>query len=63
MRRREKAYGLVGESVREIGILIFVFAPLDAFFQAEPSRPLEVFLLASTGLILIAAGITMECHE
>jgi hypothetical protein len=30
---KRRALHLIGETSREIGVLILVFAPLDAFFQ------------------------------
>jgi len=32
---KRKAQHLLGESIRDIGILVAVFGPLDAFFQRE----------------------------
>jgi len=55
-----KAQRLAGESVREIGILLLVFGPLDAFF--EPSRPGDLFLalVIGGGLCCVALGIIVE---
>lgn len=58
-----KALSLVGETVREIGVLVSVFGPLDAFFEREgPGLP---FLLLTVvgGLCFITLGIILEAGE
>jgi len=55
-----KALQLLGESVREVGILVLVFAPLDAFFQEEvPHIPVIAAVVASA-LLFVAIGIMLE---
>jgi hypothetical protein len=55
---------LSGETMREIGILVSVFGPLDAFFQLHgdeggpPALAVGIILLA--GLICIGLGIVLE---
>jgi hypothetical protein len=51
---------LVGESIRECGILFMVFGPLDAFF--EPERPGSLFLalVLGGGLCSVVLGIILE---
>jgi hypothetical protein len=54
---------LAGESLREIGILLIVFVPLDAvFYQGELKLATVVCLgiLILAGLSLVAAGIFLE---
>lgn len=56
-------FELLGESIREIGILVAVFVPLDAAFYQGQLRTLTVLCLALlelAGLALIAAGIMLE---
>ena len=56
-KRRE----LWGESVREIGVLLIVFVPLDGFFDgAKPLSTLNLFLYAGIGLVLVLAGTEIE---
>ncbi len=59
-----KALHLVGESVREMGILVFVFAPLDASFRVKNEQPSLVarylVLIEVIALCVIAIGIIME---
>ena len=57
---RRAADRLVGESLGETGILLLVFAPLDALF--EPHGPGELLLTSVIvgSLILIALGIIVE---
>lgn len=54
---------LAGESLREIGVLLIVFVPLDAtFYQGELKLATVVCLgiLILVGLSLVAAGIFLE---
>ena len=56
-------FELLGESVREIGILLAVFVPLDAVFYQGRLGILTIVCLAClevAGLALIAAGIMLE---
>jgi hypothetical protein len=56
-------FELLGESVREIGILLAVFVPLDAAFYQGQLRLATVICLALiefAGLALIAVGIMLE---
>ena len=60
---KRKAQRLLGESIRDIGILIVVFGPLDAFFQKErPSIGLLAVVVVA-GLLFIALGIILEAEE
>lgn len=54
---------LAGESLREIGVLLLVFVPLDATFYQGEVKPLAIIglvILAFVGLALILAGIWLE---
>ena len=65
---------LLGESVREIGVLILVFLPADAFFEPLPLDKLKnpswlpwlsvghwvLTFFAIAGLFLIYSGIKLE---
>jgi ABC-type uncharacterized transport system permease subunit len=62
MTRNRKAVQLVGETLRDVGILIFVFGPLDAFFQTDRRIAGIAISLAAVGLSLIAAGIIIEAR-
>jgi hypothetical protein len=56
-------FELLGESVREIGILLAVFVPLDASFYQGRLRISTIVCLAFLelgGLALMAAGIMLE---
>lgn len=57
----KRRYQLWAESVREIGILLLVFGPLETLLRA-PMNVTEVliaFALAVSGFILIFAGVKM----
>lgn len=63
MRHR---FELVGETLREIGILLLVFVPLDAiFYQGEIKWPaiIALVILGAAGIALIAAGIVLEGRD
>ena len=60
---KRKAQRLLGETMRDIGILIFVFAPLDAFFQKERPGWLTLVFVVACGLLFISFGIMLEARE
>ena len=60
MWRSRRALGLVGETVREIGLLWIVFAPLDAFFAEKAPVATNVWAFTLFGLTLTVIGINME---
>ena len=52
----------IAETSREIGLLLFTFAPLDFFFDPRPvgvTRPVVVALVA-VALLLMVYGIVAE---
>jgi hypothetical protein len=54
---------LIGETVREIGILVTVFAPLDAaFHEGKFGLPTIVclVLLEIAGWVMMAVGVILE---
>jgi hypothetical protein len=58
----KKAWELAGESLREIGLLMFVFAPLDTMFKSAYGTKEDWFVAGCVGvlgLILIAIGIVI----
>ena len=59
-QRARKALALIGESVREIGILVTVFAPLDAFFQKQAPGSGPLAAIVAFGLLFI--GLVLLCH-
>ncbi len=62
MRRFE----LFGATLREIGILLLVFVPLDAtFYDGHIDWPalMGLVILAFSGIALIVAGIWLEGSE
>jgi hypothetical protein len=60
---KRKAQRLLGETIRDIGILVFVFAPLDAFFQRERPGWFPLAFVVACGLLFIAVGIMLEAKE
>ncbi|HXL33634.1 MAG TPA: hypothetical protein VN953_01815 [Gemmatimonadales bacterium] len=60
---KRRAQHLLGETMRDIGILVVVFAPLDAFFRHERTALLPLGLAVAGALILIVLGIMVEATE
>jgi hypothetical protein len=60
---RRRVTSLLGETSREIGILVFVFAPLDMLFQRGGPDLGVVILLIAGALILITLGTIIEAWE
>jgi hypothetical protein len=62
-REKSSVSEMIGESLREIGILVLVFVPLEGH-KSNPSNPWElVYWVSGTLLcatILIALGIAIE---
>ena len=54
---------LLGETLREVGILILVFAPLETAFSDRPTGALVVIGTVAFSLGLIAAGILVEARR
>lgn len=57
-----RGMGLFGATMREIGILVVVFAPLESYLRGPDPPMIEVWPLAIGGLILITAGIMVEVY-
>jgi hypothetical protein len=58
-----KAQRLVGETLRDIGILVIVFGPLDAVFQQPAPGSAVLALMVAGALFLITLGIILEAKE
>jgi hypothetical protein len=54
---------LVGETVREIGVLTLVFAPLESLVSERPVDGKVLMTLMFGGVILIACGILLEAKN
>ena len=55
-----EARRLVGESIREVGVLLLTFGPLDAFFEPAPPGALFLAVVIVGGLCLVVLGIILE---
>ena len=51
---------LWGESTREVGVLLLVFAPLELLLRAGETHWVSVISFATLGFILVVLGIQME---
>ena len=60
MRNRRQVTRLLGETLREIGILAFVLAPLDATFSGAQTTGGQLMTAMLLGAILIFVGLAME---
>jgi hypothetical protein len=58
---QKKRVELIGESIREVGILLLVFGPLETLLRAPMNETelLIAFALVVFGFILIAVGVKM----
>jgi hypothetical protein len=63
MINRRKAFHLAAETMREIGILVVVFGPLDAFFQKEVAAPGALSGIIMLALLAIVMGIMIEASD
>jgi len=54
---------LVGETLREIGILAVTFIPLEAAFSDRATNPYVLIGLVAGGVVLIACGILLEAKH
>ena len=57
---REPVGKMVAEVLREIGLLILTFIPVDSAFEQKPVRT-DIFWIAMLGgLVLVVWGIVIE---
>jgi hypothetical protein len=63
MPNRRRIQNLVGETVREVGILVLVFAPLEGAFSDRPMDPLVVVGTVASSLAIIVGGILLKARE
>lgn len=59
---RGKVEALIGSSMREVGILVLVFAPLEFYLRGPGPPPAYVRLAVASSLILIVVGIMLEAR-
>jgi len=63
MTRWQRAWKVVGETSREIGILTVVFAPLESAFSEQVFAPALMTAVIIGGLILIGGDILLEIKD
>lgn len=59
----KQRHELWAEAIRDVGILLFVFAPLDTMIRSERGNWhdwLLAVVIAGLGVLLIARGVKME---
>lgn len=59
----KQRHELWAEAIRDVGILIFVFAPLDTIIRINRGNWHDwtlALLLAALGVLLVARGVNME---
>ena len=59
----QRAENLFAETVREVGILVMVFAPLEATFADIPVSTALVTRMFLFGVLLAACGILIESRK
>jgi hypothetical protein len=60
---RQRIQALVGETARELGILVVVFAPLESALAERPLGTAVLIGIAGAAIVLIACGILMEASD
>jgi uncharacterized MnhB-related membrane protein len=63
MTRARCALRLLAETVREIGILMVVFAPLESVFAERPINGAVLIGVVALGLLLIVCGILLQAND
>ncbi len=63
MTRARRALRLLAETVREIGILMVVFAPLESVFAERPINGAVLIGVVALGLLLIVCGILVQAND
>ena len=63
MSRSDHMLGLLGQTAREIGILIMVFASLESAFAERAIDPSLLGTVILVSVLLIAGGILIETRE
>jgi hypothetical protein len=63
--RPDRLWSLLGQTAREIGILIVVFVPLESGFQTVSGQvdPGDIVGLVVGGVLLIIWGAVVEAEE
>lgn len=59
----QRVESIAGETAREIGILIVVFAPLEATFSEVSVSSSHMAAMLLIGFALIAGGIILETRK
>ena len=55
-----RVIGRFGETLREMGLLVTVFAPLDALFAEHNVSPELIVAIMAAGLVFVTCGILIE---
>ena len=63
MTNWRRAEDILGETIREIGTLVVVFAPLEAVFAERSISYVAVTVMVLFGLVLITSGILVESRK
>jgi hypothetical protein len=63
LEREKRQLYLAAETAREVGILVAVFAPLDAFFHDKPPEAWKVLALVLWALTTILCAIRIESER
>jgi hypothetical protein len=57
------AHELKAEALREIGVLLIVFGPVDTFFNQGEKHWIAAIAALCVGVMLVWVGIDMEAPE
>jgi hypothetical protein len=63
----KKPHELWAEAIRDVGLLFFVFGPLDTILKSAKDREsfdwVVAALIAFLGILLVAKGVELECGD
>ena len=63
MTNWQHVVSLLGETAREAGVLMIVFAPLEATFSEVPVTAVVVVVMFLLGVVMTAGGIILETRK
>ena len=63
MTRRQQVRSLLAQTMREIGVLVLVFAPLESTFSERSFDGWLVIAVMVVSLIVIGCGILVETKD
>jgi hypothetical protein len=60
MAERHEVAEMIGEGMREVGVLVAVFGMLDKFLRGEPPTAIWTASVLTIGLFFFVSGLMIE---